>query len=186
MIDLTFLKLILKFYVQPKVWTFFFIIIKKKEWLKIDKKRTYPFLNTWGYSTEVLSISFHKWYHINLSTPPPYHKWDYINRISNCLQLRSCSRRLGTMSNQKGGSSKSSSSRSMSSRSSSSASSVSSFGVDSIDQTEVRKVFQRFDANGDGKISATELTAILLALGSDPHPDEVLWYITWSAYCFCI
>lgn len=42
-----------------------------------------------------------------------------------------------------------------------------------MDQTEVRKVFSRFDSNGDGKISAKELTDILLALGSEAHPDEV-------------
>lgn len=70
------------------------------------------------------------------------------------------------MSKQKGVDSKSHSRNSRSS-------SFSSCGVESMDQSEVRKVFSRFDANGDGKISTTELTEILRALGSDAHPDEV-------------
>ncbi|XP_078176867.1 putative calcium-binding protein CML18 [Carex rostrata] len=70
------------------------------------------------------------------------------------------------MSKQNGGASKSHSRNSRSS-------SFSSCGLESMDQSEVRKVFSRFDANGDGKISTTELTEILRALGSDAHPDEV-------------
>lgn len=38
---------------------------------------------------------------------------------------------------------------------------------------EVTKVFNRFDRNGDGKISATELGDVLKALGSDSSPEEV-------------
>ncbi|KAF8390007.1 hypothetical protein HHK36_024527 [Tetracentron sinense] len=38
---------------------------------------------------------------------------------------------------------------------------------------EVEKVFNRFDANGDGKISSTELGSVLQALGSDTSPEEL-------------
>ena len=38
---------------------------------------------------------------------------------------------------------------------------------------EVKIVFNRFDVNGDGKISAVELTDIMKALGSDTSPEEV-------------
>lgn len=38
---------------------------------------------------------------------------------------------------------------------------------------ELRRVFARFDANGDGKISAPELRAVLVALGSPPAAGEV-------------
>lgn len=38
---------------------------------------------------------------------------------------------------------------------------------------EVKKVFNRFDANGDGKISASELTDVMKALGSETSPEEV-------------
>ncbi|PIN23659.1 Calmodulin and related proteins (EF-Hand superfamily) [Handroanthus impetiginosus] len=41
------------------------------------------------------------------------------------------------------------------------------------DMNEVRKVFDRFDANSDGKISAEELRGVLNALGSDTSPEEV-------------
>ncbi|KAI5684373.1 hypothetical protein M9H77_05601 [Catharanthus roseus] len=38
---------------------------------------------------------------------------------------------------------------------------------------EVLLMFQKFDANGDGKISLSELGSILNALGSETPPDEV-------------
>lgn len=38
---------------------------------------------------------------------------------------------------------------------------------------EIRIVFNKFDKNGDGKISADELTHILRALGSKPTQEEV-------------
>ncbi|XP_021909569.1 probable calcium-binding protein CML27 [Carica papaya] len=38
---------------------------------------------------------------------------------------------------------------------------------------ELQKVFDRFDANGDGKISATELRDVLKAMGSDYTENEV-------------
>ncbi|XP_052196105.1 probable calcium-binding protein CML23 [Diospyros lotus] len=41
------------------------------------------------------------------------------------------------------------------------------------DMDEVAKVFNRFDANGDGKISAAEMTAVLGALGSGMSAEEV-------------
>ncbi|XP_009595960.1 calcium-binding allergen Ole e 8-like [Nicotiana tomentosiformis] len=41
------------------------------------------------------------------------------------------------------------------------------------DMEEVKKVFARFDANGDGMISGDELSGVLKALGSDTSPDEV-------------
>ncbi|GMQ11496.1 hypothetical protein CsSME_00054120 [Camellia sinensis var. sinensis] len=41
------------------------------------------------------------------------------------------------------------------------------------DKEEVKKVFNRFDANGDGKISATELVSVMKALQSNISEDEV-------------
>ncbi|KAL7160812.1 hypothetical protein ACSBR2_041455 [Camellia fascicularis] len=41
------------------------------------------------------------------------------------------------------------------------------------DKEEVKKVFNRFDANGDGKISATELVSVMKALQPNISEDEV-------------
>ncbi|CAN4086625.1 unnamed protein product [Withania somnifera] len=38
---------------------------------------------------------------------------------------------------------------------------------------EVQQVFKRFDANGDGMISADELSGVIHALGSGTSPEEV-------------
>lgn len=38
---------------------------------------------------------------------------------------------------------------------------------------EVRKIFSKFDENGDGKISCDELKNVLRALGSETSSDEV-------------
>ncbi|KAL9688132.1 hypothetical protein QQ045_032546 [Rhodiola kirilowii] len=38
---------------------------------------------------------------------------------------------------------------------------------------DVKEVFNRFDANGDDLISATELAGVLKALGTDSSPDEI-------------
>ncbi|KAK1440643.1 hypothetical protein QVD17_06472 [Tagetes erecta] len=40
------------------------------------------------------------------------------------------------------------------------------------DQTHLERIFKRFDANGDGKISSTELGEALKTLGS-VSPEEV-------------
>ncbi|GAA0185714.1 calmodulin-related [Lithospermum erythrorhizon] len=41
------------------------------------------------------------------------------------------------------------------------------------DTSEVEKVFQRFDRNGDGRISADELKDVLKALGSTSSPEDI-------------
>lgn len=41
------------------------------------------------------------------------------------------------------------------------------------DMGEVKRVFNRFDANSDGKISAAELADVMKALGSNTSPEEV-------------
>ncbi|XVE78661.1 hypothetical protein DITRI_Ditri13aG0164500 [Diplodiscus trichospermus] len=38
---------------------------------------------------------------------------------------------------------------------------------------EMKKIFNKFDKNGDGKISRDELKSVLSALGSAPSSDEV-------------
>ncbi|EEF29922.1 polcalcin Che a 3 [Ricinus communis] len=45
-------------------------------------------------------------------------------------------------------------------------------GDDAHDQAERERIFKRFDLNGDGKISATELGDCLKTLGS-VTPDEI-------------
>ncbi|CAO2825327.1 unnamed protein product [Amaranthus hypochondriacus] len=40
-------------------------------------------------------------------------------------------------------------------------------------KNEIEKIFAKFDANGDGKISSTELKSLLKALGSETTPEEV-------------
>ncbi|XP_059671135.1 calcium-binding protein CML24-like [Cornus florida] len=41
------------------------------------------------------------------------------------------------------------------------------------DMDDVEKVFKKFDANGDGRISVSELEAILKALGTETSPEEL-------------
>ncbi|XP_043701817.1 probable calcium-binding protein CML18 [Telopea speciosissima] len=41
------------------------------------------------------------------------------------------------------------------------------------DMEELERVFNRFDANGDGKISSTELGNVLNALGSESSPEQI-------------
>ncbi|KAH9615647.1 hypothetical protein KSS87_013110 [Heliosperma pusillum] len=41
------------------------------------------------------------------------------------------------------------------------------------DMAEVKKVFDRFDSNGDGKISGEELAGMISALGSDTSATEI-------------
>ncbi|KAL2896004.1 putative calcium-binding protein CML18 [Bienertia sinuspersici] len=38
---------------------------------------------------------------------------------------------------------------------------------------EIQKIFQKFDSNGDGKISASELKSLLQALGTETSSEEV-------------
>merc|ERR1712183_1156872 len=47
------------------------------------------------------------------------------------------------------------------------------FSVCLENMDEVERVFNRFDANGDGKISSTELANVLRALGSETSPEEL-------------
>ena len=42
-----------------------------------------------------------------------------------------------------------------------------------MDEEEVRKIFSKFDKNGDGKISCAELKEMMAALGSKTTSDEV-------------
>ncbi|KAG6500385.1 probable calcium-binding protein CML18 [Zingiber officinale] len=46
-----------------------------------------------------------------------------------------------------------------------------SFGLHRMD--EIEKVFARYDANGDGRISASELDDVFRALGSTASPAEI-------------
>ncbi|XP_077236072.1 calcium-binding EF-hand family protein [Tasmannia lanceolata] len=47
----------------------------------------------------------------------------------------------------------------------------SSLSLENMD--EIEKVFKRFDSNGDGKISGSELGDVLNALGSSTSPEEI-------------
>ncbi|XP_030455430.1 probable calcium-binding protein CML27 [Syzygium oleosum] len=42
-----------------------------------------------------------------------------------------------------------------------------------MSDAELRKVFDQFDANGDGKISAAELSQVLAAMGSPVPPSDL-------------
>lgn len=42
-----------------------------------------------------------------------------------------------------------------------------------MDDAEIRKTFDLFDKDGDGKITTTEVRAMLTALGDDLTDDEV-------------
>ncbi|XP_052154657.1 probable calcium-binding protein CML18 [Oryza glaberrima] len=46
-------------------------------------------------------------------------------------------------------------------------------GGPGMPMAELEQVFRRYDANGDGKISAEELASVLRALGAPPGPGEV-------------
>ncbi|KAI3977003.1 hypothetical protein MKX01_008861 [Papaver californicum] len=47
------------------------------------------------------------------------------------------------------------------------------YSVSLENMEEVEGVFKRFDANRDGKISSTELSDVLKALGSETSPEEL-------------
>ncbi|KAI3947627.1 hypothetical protein MKX01_034292 [Papaver californicum] len=47
------------------------------------------------------------------------------------------------------------------------------YSVSLENMKEVEGVFKRFDANGDGKISSTELSDVLKTLGSETSPEEL-------------
>ncbi|KAL5995201.1 Polcalcin Ole e 3 [Asimina triloba] len=44
--------------------------------------------------------------------------------------------------------------------------------ADGLDTSELERIFKRFDANGDGKISSSELGEALRTLGT-ASPDEI-------------
>ncbi|GKA27968.1 calcium-binding allergen Ole e 8-like protein [Tanacetum coccineum] len=46
------------------------------------------------------------------------------------------------------------------------------------DKEEIMTIFNRFDTNGDGKISEDELINVLKSLGSDTSPEEVKRILT--------
>ncbi|XP_030534130.1 probable calcium-binding protein CML27 [Rhodamnia argentea] len=48
-----------------------------------------------------------------------------------------------------------------------------SFHLQHMTDADLRKVFDQFDANGDGKISAAELSKVLTAMGSPVSPSDL-------------